>query len=124
MTDDASSSSAPSPPHRTDPPVDEDKPSAEIAPTHADFLYSYSTVEEHVSYRHSKLESHFVLGLVDAFRERAAHDHLLNIVTNVNQMMSQMEGRLPPLEDRSEIKDFKQTSEVKYTLRKKVRFRY
>ena len=77
-----------------------------------------------MSYRHSKLESHFVLGLVDAFRERAAHDHLLDIVTNVKQRMSRMEGRMPPLEDRSEIKDFKQTSEVKYTLRKKVRFRY
>jgi len=33
-----------------------------------------------------------------------------------------MVATLPALEDKSEIKDFKQASEVKYTLRKKVRF--
>ena len=75
MKDDASSSSAPSPPQRTVPPVDENKPSTEIAPTHADFLYSYSTVYEHVSYRHSKLGNYFVQGLVEAFRERPPSGH-------------------------------------------------
>ena len=117
MRDDASPSQC------FDPSVDKDKPSpARVSPTHADFLYAYATVDEYVSYRHSKEGSFFVSSFVEAFRERAAHDHLLDILTNVNNRVSEMVATLPALEDKSEIKDFKQASEVKYTLRKKVRF--
>jgi len=122
MRDDASPSPIESPSQCSDPPADKDKPlPAKVSPTHADFLYAYATVDEYVSYRTSQ-GSFFVRGLVEAFRERATRDHLLDILTNVNKRVSDMVATLPALKDKTEIKDFKQASEFKSTLLKKVRF--
>lgn len=103
-------------------PSDNEKPPASKMPTHADFLYSYATVDEHVSYRHQKLGSYYVQGLVEAFRERAVNEHLLDILTNVNQRVSGMVATLRTLDDKTKMKDFKQVSQFESTLRKKVRF--
>ena len=75
-----------------------------------------------MSYRHGKEGNFFVRGLVEAFRERTTRDHLLDVLTNVNKRISDMVVTLPALEDKTEVKDFKQAFEVKYTLLKKVRF--
>ena len=64
----------------------------------------------------------YVRGLVEAFRERAVYDHLLDILTVVNQKVSNMEANIPSVGNKNEIKVFKQMPEVKHTLRKKVRF--
>ena len=100
-----------SPDHVDSPLTDAVKKPSPIVPTHADFLYAFSTVDEYVSYRHEALGSYYVRGLVEELRERAVYDHLLDILTVVNQKVSNME-----------IKIFKQMPEVRHTLRKKVRF--
>ena len=109
------------PPQIQDPSVhvvprsDVDVPSASrIIPTHADFLYSYATVEGYVSYRNEALGSYYVRAVVEAFRERAIHDDLVDILTIVNRKVSEMKI--------SYAKTFKQMPEYKSTLLKKVRF--
>ena len=97
------------------------KPAAK-EPTHADFLYAFSTVDEYVSYRDEALGSLYVRGLVKVFRERALYDHLLDILTVVNQDVSNMEAKRPSGKNKNEIRICKQMPEVKHTLRKKVRF--
>ena len=97
-------------------------PNQLYSPIGADFLYAFSTVDKHVSYRHEARGSYYVRGLVEAFRERAVHDHLLDILTVVNQKVSNMEANMSSVENRNEIKIIKQMPEVKHTLRKKVRF--
>ena len=109
-------------PNQVDSPIDAVKKPAPRVPTHADFLYAFSTVDEYVSYRHEALGSYYVRGLVEALRERAFYDHLLDILTVVNQKVSNMEANMPSVENKNEIKIFKQIPEVKHTLRKKVRF--
>ena len=97
------------------------KPASKV-PTHADFLYAFSTVDEYVSYRNEDLGSLYVRGLVKAFHERAVYDHLLDILTVVNRKVGNMEASIPSVENENEIKIIKQMPEVKHTLRKKVRF--
>ena len=109
-------------PNHVDSPFDSVKNPASREPTHADFLYAFSTVDEYVSYRDENLGSHYVRGLVEAFRERAVYDHLLDILTVVNQKVSNMEAKRPSVENKNEIRICKQMPEVKHTLRKKVRF--
>ena len=103
-------------------PFDSVKNPASRVPTHADFLYAFSTVDDYVSYRYESLGSHYVRGLVEAFRERALYDHLLDILTVVNQKVSNMEAKRPSGKNKNLIKIFKQMPEVQHTLRKKVRF--
>ena len=109
-------------PSQVDSPIDAVKKPASRVPTHADFLYAYSTVDEYVSYRDEALGSFYVRGLVEAFRERAVYDHLLDILTAVNQKVSKMEAKRPSGKNRNEIKICKQMPEVKHTLRKKICF--
>ena len=109
-------------PNQVDSPIGAVKKPASKVPTHADFLYTFSTVDKYVSYRHEALGSFYVRGLVEAFRERAVYDHLLDILTVVNQKVSNMEANIPSVGNKNEIKVFKQMPEVKHTLRKKVRF--
>ena len=109
-------------PKHVDSPFDSVKNPASREPTHADFLYAFSTVDEYVSYRDENLGSHYVRGLVEGFRERALYDHLLDILTVVNQKVSNMEAKRPSGKNKNEIKICKQMPEVKHTLRKKVRF--
>ena len=91
-------------------------------PRHADFLYAFSTVDEYVSYRHEALGSYYVRGLVEAFRGRVDNDHLLDILTVVNQKVSNMEAMEISGKNKNEIKIYKMMPEVKHTLRKNVRF--
>ena len=111
-----------SPSSHVDSPIDATKPPASRIPTHADFLYSYSTVDDHVSYRHSDMGSFYVRALVEAFSELVAFADLLGILTNVNKIVSEMVARLCSSENKSETREFKQMPEVKHTLRKKLRF--
>ena len=108
--------------NQVDSSTDAVKKPAPRVPTQADFLYAFSTVDEHVSYRHETVGSYYVRGLVEAFRERAVYDHLLDILTVVNQKVGNMEANLSSVEEKSEIKIFKQMPEVAHTLRKKVCF--
>ena len=80
---------------------------ARVSPTQADFLYAYATVDEYMSNRTSQKGSYFVCGLVEAFRERATRDHLLDILTNVNKGVGEMVATQPALENKTEIKDLK-----------------
>lgn len=91
-------------------------------PIHADFLYAFSTVDGYVSYRHVTQGSYYVRSLVEAFRERAAYDHLLNILTVVNHKVSNIETNRPAMGNENGLKIFKQMPEVQHTLRKEVRF--
>ena len=109
-------------PNHVDSPFDSVENPASREPTHADFLYAFSTVDQYVSYRDKNLGSHYVRGLVEAFRERAVCDHLLDILTVVNKKVSNMEVKRPSGENKDKIKICKQMPEVKHTLRKKVRF--
>ena len=105
-----------------DSPFDSVERQASRQPTHADFLYAFSSVDDYVSYRHEGLGSYYVRCLYDVFRERAVYDHLLDILTNVNQKVSNMEAMRPSAANKNEIKILKQMPEVRHTLRKKVRF--
>ena len=93
-----------------------------VIPTHSDFLYAYSTVDEYVSYRNKNEGSHFVRCFVEAFREHVAHDHILDILTVVNHKVSKIDTERPSSKNRNETKTCKQMPQVKHTLRKKVRF--
>ena len=108
--------------NQVDSPIDAVKKPASKVPKHADFLYAFSTVDKYVSYRHETRGSYYVRRLVEALRERAFYDHLLDILTVVNQKVSNMEANIPSVGNKNEIKVFKQMPEVKHTLRKKVRF--
>ena len=89
-------------------------------PTHSDFLYAFSTVDEYVSYRNENEGSHYVRCFVEAFREHGAHDHLLDILTIVNHEVSKIDTQRPTSSNKTKI--CKQMPEVRHTLRKKVRF--
>lgn len=91
-------------------------------PTHADFLYAFSTVDEYVAYRDRDSGSYYVRGLLEAFRERAFCDHLVDILTVVNQKVSYMEVNRPAEANETKIKICKQMPEVKHTFRKKLLF--
>ena len=45
--------------------------------------------------------------VLEAFRERATRDHLLDILTNVNKRVGEMVETQPALENKTEIKDLK-----------------
>lgn len=91
-------------------------------PSNSDFLYSFSTVDDYVSYRHPKLGSHYVRCFVEAFNKHVAHEHILDILTVVNHKVSKMEATRPLSENENETKTCKQMPEVRHTLRKKVHF--
>ena len=86
-----SSPSVPTPSCYVDSPVDQTKcHSPEKIAGNIDFLTAYSTVEGYVSYRYA-LGSSFVRSLVKVFREHAARDHLVSLLTKVNKRVSDME---------------------------------
>ena len=109
-------------PNQVDSPIDAVKKPSPRVPKHADFLYAFSTVDEYVSYRDEALGGYYVRGVVEALRECAVHDHLLDILTVVNQKVSNMEANMPSVGNKNEIEVFIQMPEVKHTLQKKVRF--
>ena len=85
-----------------------------ILPSQSDFLLSFSTVEGYVSWRHSEYGSWYVRDLVEVFTKNAFDEHLLDMLTMVNDKVSK----------RSASKDgSKQTSSVKTELRKKLYFK-
>ena len=91
-------------------------------PTHSDFLYAFSTVDEYVSYRNENEGSYYVRCFVKAFREHVAYDHILDILTVVNLEVSKIDTQRPLSTNRCRTKICKQMPEVRHTLRKKVRF--
>ena len=91
-------------------------------PTHSDFLYAFSTVDEYVSYRNSEEGSHYVRCFVEAFRKHVAHEHILDILTVVNHEVSKIDTQRPSSTNINRTKICKQMPEVRHTLRKKVRF--
>ena len=85
-----------------------------ILPSQSDFLLSFSTVEGYVSWRPADYGSWNVKDLVEVFTKTAFHEHLLDMLTMVNDKVSR----------RSASKDgSKQTSSVKTELRKKLYFK-
>ena len=93
-----------------------------VIPTHSDFLYAFSTVDEYMSYRNENEGTHYVRCFVEAFREHVAHDHILDILTVVNHEVSKIDTQRPSSTNRNRTKICKQMPEVRHTLRKKVRF--
>ena len=55
-----------------------------ILPSQSDFLLSFSTVEGYVSWRSTKYGSWYVRDLVEVFTENADKEHLLDMLTMVN----------------------------------------
>ena len=94
---------------------------ATIIPKNSDFLYAFSTVDNFVSFRHEEQGSYFVRNLVEVFHECVANDHLLDILTSVNQKVSEEAFKLQ-LSGQDKMKMCKQIPEVRHTLRKKLRF--
>ena len=94
---------------------------ATIIPKNSDFLYAFSTVDNFVSFRHEEQGSYFVRNLVEVFHECVANDHLLDILTSVNQKVSEEAFKLQ-LSGQDKMKLCKQMPEVRHTLRKKLRF--
>ena len=91
-------------------------------PTHADFLYAFSTVNDHVAFRNENEGSLFVCCVVDAFHEHVAHDHILDILTVANYKVSKIDAKRPSSNNRNETNFCKQMPEVTHTLLKKVYF--
>lgn len=90
-------------------------------PTYADFLTAFSTVDGHVSYRGDVRGGYFVCCLVEEFRRHVFHGHLLDILTIVNNRVSEMEA-LRPSTTQNEYRFGKQMPEVTHSLWKQVRF--
>lgn len=105
-----------------DSPNDTVKQSSCKGPTHADFLYAFSTVDEYVAYRDRDSGSYYVRGLVEAFRERVFCDHLADILTVVNHKVSYMEINRSSQVNETKIKTCHQMPEFKNTFRKKLFF--
>ena len=83
-------------------------------PSQSDFLLSFSTVEGYVSWRDKTYGSWYVRDLAEVFTKNACDEHLLDMLTMVNNKVSK----------RSASKDRnKQTSSVKTELRKKFYFK-
>ena len=91
-----------------------------VIPKHSDFLSAFSTVDEYVSYRNENEGSHYVRCFVEAFREHVAHEHILDILTIVNNEVSKIDTQRPTSSNKTKI--CKQMPEVRHTLRKKVCF--
>ena len=91
-------------------------------PKQSDFLYAFSTVDDHAAFRNKIEGSPFVCCVVEAFRERVAHDHVLDILTVVNHKVSKTDVVRPLSKNKNKTKICKQTPEVRHTLRKKVYF--
>ena len=91
-------------------------------PSDADFLYAFCPVDEYVSYRNHEKGSHYVRCFVEAFREHVAHDHILDILTIVNNKVTKIDTERPSSKNRNRIKICKRMPEVRHTLRKTVRF--
>lgn len=83
----------------------------DIIPNQADMLMAYSTVSGYASFRNPTYGSRFVRCLVEVFQEKASHEDVLSMLTNVNDKLSKM----------GEI-DSKQVGQPTSTLRKKVYF--
>lgn len=90
---------------------------ATTIPSNSDILFAFSTVDRFVAYRNKSKGSYYVRCLVEVFRERVTDDHLLDILTLVNKKVSEV-----AVEDKDKMKICKQMSEVRHTLRKKLRF--
>ena len=99
---------------RTDVNVDLDKK----AHKNADFLIAYSTVADYVSYRNDSEGSYFIRALVKVFREKYKDDHLSDMLTEVNNVVSELNLKRKA-EDKTRF-TAKQISEIKSTLRKKL----
>ena len=91
-------------------------------PSHADFLYAFSTVDKYTSYRNPEKGTHYVRCFVEAFNKHVAHEHILDILTVVNHKVSKMETTRPSSTNENKTKTCKQMPEVRHTLRKKVHF--
>ncbi len=63
---------------------------ANRVPIEADFLYSYSTVKGFYSYRNPESGSWFIQTLCDVI-EKEKNEHILDILTQVNNLMSKKE---------------------------------
>ena len=104
-----------------DSPIRTERQSETREPTYADFLDAFSTVDDHVSYRDNVRGGYYVRCVVEAFRERVSYDHLLDILTVVNNKVSIMEGPRQ-VTNKNKYISCKQIPEVKHSLRKQVRF--
>lgn len=91
-------------------------------PTNSDFLFAFSTVDRFVSYRNVCKGSYYVRCLVEVFRERVADDHLIEMLTLVNQKVSEVAVERKSSENKDGRKIYKQSPEFRNTLRKKLRF--
>ncbi|XP_078375995.1 caspase-3-like isoform X2 [Oculina patagonica] len=58
-----------------------------VCPQEADFLLSFSTAPGYVAWRNQQSGSWFVQTLVDVIRKRHFHDHLLDMLTEVNRIV-------------------------------------
>ena len=59
-----------------------------ILPSQSDFLLSFSTVEGYVSWRNKTYCSWYVSDLVEVFTKNAFDEHLLDMLTMVNNKVS------------------------------------
>ena len=95
---------------------------ATTIPTNADILLAFSTVDRFVAYRNERKGSYYIRCLVEVFREHVADDHLLDILTLVNKKVSEVAVERKSAGKKDEMRICKQMSEVRHTLRKKLRF--
>lgn len=103
-------------------PEDSVNQQATKIPTNSDFLFAFSTVDRFVSYRNVCKGSYYVRCLVEVFRERVADDHLIEMLTLVNQKVSEVAVERKSSENKDGRKIYKQSPEFRNTLRKKLRF--
>jgi hypothetical protein len=85
---------------------------AKTLPSHADFLFSYSTIEGYAAFRNTVNGSWYIRDLIDVFSKDASKEHLTDMLTKVNQKIS----------ERKTAKGYKQTSSKEDSLRKKLFF--
>lgn len=92
----------------------------ERAHKNADFLIAYSTVADYVSYKNDSEGSYFIRALVKVFQEKYKDDHLSDMMTEVNNVVSEFNLKRKA-EDKTRF-TAKQIPEIKSTLRKKLFF--
>ena len=107
---DGISSSVPEPVKSTGTDVADE---AKKLPSHADFLFSYSTIEGYAAFRNTVYGSWYIRDLIDVFSKDASKEHLSDMLTKVNQKIS---GR------KTVEGGYKQTSSFVSRLTKKLYF--
>ena len=93
----------------------------QVSHSRTHFLEAYSTVDGFVSYRNKDSGSYYVKCLFEVFCKRVVHDDVATMLTEVNNLVTQKQGRIC---FGGREKQVKQTCDYNSSLTKKLYFRW